>query len=108
MSRAQIVQVLEDEDNGVFDREEVQQYTTEQLMVRFGIENREDADLLWLCLQDDLPGRCVYGIEEENAQKFLLMVQESIHQSFEGPWTPEDKVVIRAYLADIAYAMSLS
>ncbi len=48
----------------------------------------------------------MYSIPTEDAGKVLECLQESIHQSFDG-WPDNQKVVIQAYLHDIAYAVSL-
>ena len=48
-----------------------------------------------------------YGLEEKYASIVLENIQESLHQSLDG-WTEEEKVVIQAYLADLAYATRLT
>ncbi len=92
-----------------FDKKEqkvLQSMTRKELGKRFGLDDNESG-MLWYVIQEDEDiDYCAYGIPEENSEVFLEQVQESIHQSFDGPWTSYDRIVIRTYLADVAWATS--
>lgn len=88
-------------------RKALTKQTREELGDRFGLDYNESG-MLWYVIHGDMERTkyCAYAVEDKDSKTFLEAVQEPVHQSFEGPWTDYDRIVIRAYLADIAYATS--
>lgn len=108
MTQTLVEAVREYQDDTGNLSDDLREHDIEDLMNKYGLD-RNEAGMFWLIIQSDcMPGRDVYGLPDEDSQEFLLTVQESIHQDFEGPWTDYDRIVIQAYLADIAYAVQLT
>lgn len=106
----QIVQDLDgDSDDPVYQEsyDDIKDHTYQQLMERFGLEQNEGFNLNRIIIEKTEPDGNVYHFKSEQAVPFLEMVQEAIHQGFDG-WDEYDQIVIRAFLADIAYAMTLT
>lgn len=75
-----------------------------ELGERFGLDENESG-MFWYIIKEDEDVRyCAYGLKEENGNLFLEMVQEAIHQSFDGMWTEYDRIVIRTFLSDVTWA----
>ena len=77
--------------------------TREDLMTRFELDDNEAWMLEMVTLETTNPEYNTYDVVQEDGKVFLETIQESIHQSFEGDWSDYDKIVIRSYLADIAW-----
>lgn len=91
-----------DEDDGNF-ADNLREHDVDDFMSVFGL-TREHAGILDLIVREATdPQYSAYGVPESDAEVFLETIQESMHQSFEG-WEGYDRLVIRAYLADIAFA----
>ncbi len=68
----------------------------------------EGAALLDYIVREETDSRYnAYGLKDEMAPFVLENIQEGLHQSLDG-WTEEQKIVIRAYLADLAYSAYLT
>ncbi len=107
-SRAELLRLVTQYDEG--DDPNLEGYLrglgNDGIAVRYGMTNY-DAGLMWALVAETTdPKYNTYGVKDEDAELYLEQLQESMHQSFEG-FSVEDRIVIRAYLADIAYATSL-
>ncbi len=103
-SRMRAVEVMLREGN-CMNRPDILGLTEDELGDKYNLEP-EDASNLWWVLHDDDADKSVYRLPEESGQKFLELVQESIHQGIDG-FTDQERFVIRRYLADIAYGLSV-
>ncbi len=108
MTKQLVEAVLEyQEDTGNLS-DDLREHDVQDLMSKYGLDENE-AGMFWLIIRCDTDNTyCTYGIPDENSKVFLEQVQESIHQSFDGPWSDYDRIVIQAYLADIALAVFLA
>ncbi len=102
-----LVQLVDEWDETTrFDENEVsvlRGLDYEELGERFGLDDNE-AHVFWYIIKEEVDiDYCAYGLKEENGNLFLETVQESIHQSYDG-WSDEERLVIRAYLADVTWA----
>ena len=86
------------------EREEILNLSQEDLGKLFALAYNESGMFWYIVNETERSEYCAYGIEEQNGAVFLEQVQESVHQSFDGPWTAYDRIVIRSYLADITWA----
>jgi len=95
------------EDTGNLS-DDLREHDIEDLMSKYQID-RNEAGMFWLIIQSDQGSwPSVYGLPDEDSKLFLETTQEAVHQDFEGPWTDYDRVVIQAFLGDIAYAVYLT
>ncbi len=83
---------------------DLRELSQEALGERFDLDYNESGMFWYIIKEDQEPEYCTYGVEEKNASEWLEQVQEAVHQSYEGPWTDYDRIVIRAFLADITWA----
>lgn len=101
------LEVINQIDEGQLDADDLREYSTEMLADRFEL-TEEDAGTVALILAEQTDPRFnMYDMPAEKADLVLVTIQESIHQSFDG-WPEEHQLVIRAYLADLAHAVSQS
>ena len=86
------------------DREVIKELSREMLGDQFGLDRNESGMFWYIIKEDEDIQYCAYGLEEKNGEVFLEQVQEAIHQSFDGPWTDYDRIVIRTFLSDVTWA----
>lgn len=107
-SRTELMSLVEkfDEDDDNF-ADNLREHDVGDMISCFGL-TREHAGILDMIVREATDHQYnTYGMAESDAEVFLETIQESMHQSFEG-WEGYDRLVIRAYLADIAYATYLT
>ncbi len=75
-----------------------------ELGERFDLDLNESGMFWYIIREVETVEYCAYGVEEKNGAVFLEQVQEAVHQEFDGPWTPYDRMVIRTFLADVTWA----
>ena len=98
-----IVQEWDDEDPNWDD---LLEHDVEDLEQKYQL-SRDDAGLLQMIILEqtnDLYN--AYGLDDWLAPLVLENIQEGLHQSLDG-WTEDQKIVIRAYLADLSYSANL-
>ena len=103
-SRERTVQIMVDMYS-VFGYPNLTDRNEEQLMVEFGI-SKEDAQMLWSVVHEDDPDRDTYRLPKEKSEDFLECIQETLHQGILGH-TDAESMVIRSFLSDITYGVSL-
>ncbi len=87
--------------------DKTREITIEELQKVYKLD-REHAHLLWFIIKEQQDSRYnLYALEDKKAECLLEVVQESIHMSHDG-WSETEKVVIRAYLADLSEAANLT
>ncbi len=105
---SKLVELVEQWDEMLrFDKTEsavLRELSREQLGERFGLDLNESGMFWYIIKEDEDIQYCAYGLKEENGEVFLEQVQEAIHQSFDGPWTDYDRIVIRTFLSDVTWA----
>ncbi len=83
--------------------DDMHEWDVDEISTRY-MWTEEQATMFWYYLQEQMnPQFNMYGLNKEWAPYVLENIQESLHQSLDG-WTEEQKLVIRAYLADLALA----
>ena len=103
----QIVHEWEYEDGKEPNWDDLREHDNEDLMSKYCLP-RDAASLLGYIIKEETDHRFnAYGLEDKFAPIVLENIQESLHQSLDG-WTDEQKIIIRAYLADLAYATHLT
>ena len=65
------------------------------------------AHIVWYNIQSRTDGKySLYSLCFNRAEEVANMIGEALHQGLDG-WTPYQQMVIEAFLADIAYAVTL-
>lgn len=109
MTTRALVQAVHEFDESTGNlADDLREHDRQDLRNKYDLDENE-AGMFWLIIREATdPLYCTYGLPEKHGNVFLETIQESIHQSYEGPWTPYDRLVIRAYLADITLAVHLT
>ncbi len=107
-SRAKLLRLVTeyDEGNDPNMEDNLREMDSGDIKAQYGMTDYDAGLMVAVVSETTDPKWNTYGVKEEDAKLYLEQLQESIHQSFEG-FSVEDRVVIRAYLADIAYAASI-
>ena len=80
-------------------------YLNVDLMIAEPDLTDEDAQLLWLNIKSVSDPQ--YKIMKKDSEQVGSMIKEALHQGLDG-WTDDQKMVINAFLADIALGVSSS
>ena len=109
MTTMALVQAVHEFDESTGNlADDLREHDVQDLRNKYDL-NESEAGMFWLIIREATdPLYCTYGVEEKNGKVFLETIQESIHQSYEGNWPSYDRLVIRAYLADITLAVYLT
>ena len=79
-------------------------YEPTDIIARYGV-SEEDAAILWLVVQSRTDYRRDFGSIKDNDEGLIPeVIREAIHQSFDG-WTTRERLVIQAFLSDVAWAI---
>ncbi len=115
MNRTELVGIVKGLDEE-YDYDDVREQDVEDLQSKYDLQGIPDdpptyldnANVLYLIAQEggSNPLYSTYHVPDEDAKLYLQELQESIHGDYPG-WSPEDIIVIRGYLADIAYSVQL-
>lgn len=113
--RTELVQIVKELDEEL-DYDDVQNLTKEDLQEKYDLQvlphdppcYQDNAGVLYYIVQEGSsnPAYSTYHVPDENAKLYLQELQESVHNQYPG-WSPEDQIIIRGYLADIAYSVQL-
>ena len=97
---------LEEDDKGIAQIENLHEADYGMLQDIYGLEENEAIHLERIISEQTRAGHNTYDLKPNQAEAFLEIVQESIHQGFDG-FDDYDRIVIRAFLADLCHGMSI-
>ena len=86
--------------------DQLKDYTTEQLKSYFGLSDEDVGIFQYIVMNRTEPRWNTYSLDAKVVgTEWLEMVQEAIHQGFDG-WSEREQLVIEAFLTNISYALT--